>query len=1637
MKAKTILVEILIVSVLCGLALGQWSEPVPVTEVNSEYEDWTPFLSSDGLSLYFARVSIGTFDYSRILEATRAEPYGPFTSVNEVLSTSGKRVFWPWVSPDNLRMYYFEQTENPILWRLKVSERASVGDPWPQGTNISELNALGRVDAPRLTADELTMFFDSPDIPGEGGYDLWMAARPDMNSPFDGVTNLAEINTASNEGGGFVSPDGLTLYFHSDRNGSYQLFRATRGSLIQAFGNVEHLSIFDTPQGKSVHPCISSDGTSFYFVGSISGQSWDIYVSYLIDPNKASAPSPAHGATYVDPNVVLSWAPGIGALSHDVYFGTSFDDVNDADTLSEEYKGNYEVNSYDPCGLDLETIYYWRIDEVIDSNTYKGDLWSFTTGALPGQASNPSPADFATDVYVDAYLTWTAGSDATSHDVYFGTSSTPPFVSNQATTTFVPATMDFSTTYYWCIDEINKWGKTPGQVWSFTTQDVSYWEQWTEPMPVTEASTEYDEYTPFLSFDGLSLYFARGMTSGYYYFRIFEATRQKPYGPFTSVSQVLSSSGKHVFWPWVSSDNLRMYYFAQTENPILWQFKVSERASANDPWPQGTNISELNTLGRVDAPRLTADELTMFFDSPDLPGEGGYDLWMASRPDMNSPFDEVTNLAELNTTSIDHAPSVSPDGLTLYFCSNRNGQYQLFKATRQSLTGPFGNIEHLPKFDTPEGNSTHPCISSDGTALYFIGSISGQPWDIYASYLIDPNKASAPSPADGAIFVDPNVVLSWAPGEDALSHNVYFGTSFDDVNDANALSDEYKGNYDVNSFDPCDLDPGTTYYWRIDELSDSNNTSKGYVWDFTTEAFFILDPVSWWMFDEGLGVTAHDSANDNDGTIYGATWITGKIDGALSFDGLNDYVDMVDTVKNYLDTSYSVSAWIKADTLISNKAILGYRHSTDANPVLFQIGHNNEDVGIDVRDNSLNLASATYANAITTDTWYHVAGVREANTVNVYVNGVSGTPDSATFGAISPDNLKIGAFQFGGNPVSNHFNGAIDDVMIFDRALSEEEIWELYQSALCEPGYPCINLLPETFDFFADEGGPDPAPQILSITNFGADILNYQITEDCSWLQVDPNAGSSAGEPTEVTVTVDISGLDCGIYDCNLIISDPNASNTPRIVPVELEVYRQDCHIDVRVVPVAVLIDPAETSKIRTTLPDSIAGVVRGNTYYIEIWASDLGETNTGLTGVYVDVGFCSQTSASALDHGTIFVTFSDGTIQPGGVDEFGGSALPSGGGIEPEWVRVGWIHMNTQAETETCAISLLPSSTGIAALDRGAIPWTAVDLGSVELEIAPPVRSYDLDGDNFIGLSDLSFFAGSWKQHVPPADEAHDFDCDNKVGISDLSWFATGWQKYTNDPTILYPPCSTGTEAAWLPNNSALEMQNSDVFQTSTTDIDIAFSLAVLDSPSSSDTTTTLPTSVKKISAGQTYYLELWVRDSGHINTGLTSAYIDLSFPTDAATVTNVSYGGIFTLFNEESVLSGKIDELGGSSLPGGDGIEPEWARVAVVQILADATLPFVTFTLSPSSLGVAALGRGTIPWDDISLGSLLICPANFNGDAGVDEKDLAIFASAWHTQPGDPQWNPDCDITAPIGYIDRSDLACVVDSWLIGIAP
>ncbi len=96
----------------------------------------------------------------------------------------------------------------------------------------------------------------------------------------------------------------------------------------------------------------------------------------------SSAPKPAHGATDVPRDIVMSWTPGSNAQAHDVYFGATFGDVNDADRsnpLNVLRSQDQDANTYDPGILEFGRTYYWRVDDVnaTASKVYKGSVWSF------------------------------------------------------------------------------------------------------------------------------------------------------------------------------------------------------------------------------------------------------------------------------------------------------------------------------------------------------------------------------------------------------------------------------------------------------------------------------------------------------------------------------------------------------------------------------------------------------------------------------------------------------------------------------------------------------------------------------------------------------------------------------------------------------------------------------------------------------------------------------------------------------------------------------------------------------------------------------------------------------------------------------------------------------------------------------------------------------------------------------------------------------------------------------------------------------------------------------------------------------------------------------------------------------------
>ncbi|HCO96505.1 MAG TPA: hypothetical protein DIU00_21635 [Phycisphaerales bacterium] len=198
----------------------------------------------------------------------------------------------------------------------------------------------------------------------------------------------------------------------------------------------------------------------------------------------AGSPDPEDGALYTDTWVTLSWEAGDFAASHDVYLGENFDDVNDgagdtfrANLTTPFYIAGFPGYAY-PDGLAPGTTYYWRIDEVNDTNPdslWKGRIWSFTVP--PKKAYNPAPGNG--NYFVSSenlILSWSAGFGAKLHTVYFGedydTVANATGGASQGVTNFNPVQLEPEKTYYWRVDEFDLATTHTGDVWSFKTAKV-------------------------------------------------------------------------------------------------------------------------------------------------------------------------------------------------------------------------------------------------------------------------------------------------------------------------------------------------------------------------------------------------------------------------------------------------------------------------------------------------------------------------------------------------------------------------------------------------------------------------------------------------------------------------------------------------------------------------------------------------------------------------------------------------------------------------------------------------------------------------------------------------------------------------------------------------------------------------------------------------------------------------------------------------------------------------------------------------------------------------------------------------------------------------------------------------------------
>ena len=219
-----------------------------------------------------------------------------------------------------------------------------------------------------------------------------------------------------------------------------------------------------------------------------------------------------------------------------------------------------------------------------------------------------------------------------------------------------------------------------------------------------------------------------------------------------------------------------------------------------------------------------------------------------------------------------------------------------------------------------------------------------------------------------------------------------------------------------------------------------------------------LNLTGFWKFDEGSGsTTADDSRNSNTGTLTNMNttgnatsgWNAScKFGNCLRFDKSNDYVNVSDA-DSLSFQDFTLSAWVKSDSLVGHNFILG-KGVDDANEeyVLAIIS----DGGIYIDWGAGAAYNQTLAGKVDLNKWYHVAAVyrNSTNRAKIYLNGtvVNDVSASATGDQITRTSADL--FIGGARNGNSLFNGSIDDVRIYNRVLSDEEVSRLYNSSFAQ-----------------------------------------------------------------------------------------------------------------------------------------------------------------------------------------------------------------------------------------------------------------------------------------------------------------------------------------------------------------------------------------------------------------------------------------------------------------------------------------------------------------------------------------------------------------------------------------------------------
>lgn len=246
-----------------------------LTEVaDGEHAMTDPTVTADALELYFSSARWGNKDIFRVRRASTTEPWGVLERPEELRTVQTEAS--PRVSSDGLRIVFFSDRDRSAgtFWEAHRAHRDAA---WSTPTRLTvpgtETDSSVACD---LDGSGLQMVFTS-NRPALGKlYSLYEASRSSLAEPFDEPVPIVELNTERNEYDPYLSPDGLLVGFHSDRDGSDDLFLTRRPSVSEAFAAPQPIATLNTTAYQEFALAITPDLRYAVFCSDRDGV-WNLY----------------------------------------------------------------------------------------------------------------------------------------------------------------------------------------------------------------------------------------------------------------------------------------------------------------------------------------------------------------------------------------------------------------------------------------------------------------------------------------------------------------------------------------------------------------------------------------------------------------------------------------------------------------------------------------------------------------------------------------------------------------------------------------------------------------------------------------------------------------------------------------------------------------------------------------------------------------------------------------------------------------------------------------------------------------------------------------------------------------------------------------------------------------------------------------------------------------------------------------------------------------------------------------------------------------------------------------------------------------------------------------------------------------